>query len=102
MGSSPPPAMMPSFPKAAMSVPRHAERARGVGAHELDDLHHLGIVRVDLGAIFDALLERALFGEQEAIGGAQIVDLFAREAAALEANHVEPAQMGVIADRRAE
>src|SRR5690606_11884329 len=57
---------------------------------------------IGFDAIFDTLLERAFLGEQQTIRGAEIVDLFARETAALQAHDIEAAEVGVVADRRTE
>jgi hypothetical protein len=51
------------------------------------------IVGVKFGAILQALLECALFRKQQAIRGAQIVDLLAREPTALQADDIEATEM---------
>ena len=40
-----------------------------------------GLAGVDFGAVFDPLLESAFLGEEQAIGGTEIMDLLAGEAA---------------------
>ena len=45
--------------------------------------------------------KRALVGEQQAIGAAQVVDLLAREAAPAQPDDVEAREMGAVADRHA-
>ena len=54
------------------------------------------------GDVLDALLERALRREQMLVGAAQSVDRLAREAAALQADEIEPGERGAIAERDAE
>src|SRR6185312_5676752 len=71
----------------------------------LDEFDHPGdqlIALEDLGGILDALAQRALVRKDHSVGGPQLVDALAVEAAALEADKVEPCQMARITDGHAE
>src|SRR5690606_8444285 len=98
-GRSPEPARMPSLPGIRRA--RLADRTRGVGPDELDDLAYGPRVFVERGDVVDTLHERALLREEEMIGAAQRLQVVAREAAALEASNVEPGQTRPVAHHRA-
>ncbi len=65
----------------------------------LRDVHIVGELLLDVG---EPLLQRALRAEQGAVGAPQLVDRLAREAAARQPDDVQAAELGAVADRRAE
>ncbi len=69
---------------------------------EFDDLPHERIGREHLLHVLEPLHQRALACEQHAIGLAQLVDVLAGKAVALEADNVQPRQIGAVAEHHAE
>ena len=112
-GSSPPPARMASRPLLAArahAVPfepgaprRGVQIARSPPcADELDDLADVLVAGELLFHVGETLLQGAFRAEQRAIGAAKLMDRLARKAAARQPDDVEAAELGAVADRRAE
>src|SRR5439155_15595801 len=80
------------FPLSAIRSLRLADRSARIGADERDDVVDRADATEAVGRLVDAVAEGALGREQELIGTAQPLDIFAAEALALHADDVEPAQ----------
>jgi hypothetical protein len=87
---------------AAPAGARLAERPVAAAPDEVDDLHHGGHGREFRRDVLQPLGEGPLAAEDLLIGGAQRVDRRPVEAAALEPDDVEPAELGAVADRHRE
>src|SRR5581483_8735213 len=80
--------MSTSPPRPSRVGVGRAQRAFAAGTDEGDDLLHRRLVELLLH-IVEALHQRTLVGEQQAVGAAQGVDVVAREAEPLRADDVE-------------
>src|SRR4029077_3799835 len=91
-GSAPFPAMMPRGASAAIRPFRLADRARGIGADERDDVVDRADAAEALGNLVDPVVERPVGRKQKLIGATQSLNVLAAEAATLHADDVEPAK----------
>src|SRR5215831_7041631 len=92
-GSPPSPATMPSLSAlSAISLLRLADGAARIGADEGDDVLGRADSGKSLGGLVDAVAQGPVGEEQKLVGVSQTLDVLAAEAAALNADDVEPGQ----------
>src|SRR5512134_7379 len=85
-GNWPPPARMPSL--ALTCAPGLDDRPRRIDLDELDEIHHRPAVGIEPGDVGQPLGHRTFLGEEQAIGGAQRLNVVSRETAPLETDDI--------------
>src|SRR5215472_8731289 len=89
-GNRPPPATIPILPVAHLLG--LTDGAARIGANEVEDVVHRRDAAETLGGLVYAIAQSAIRGKQKLVGGAESVDVFAAEAAALHADNIQAAQ----------
>ena len=94
-------AIGPALHQAAVLVVSRGVQSDSVaaGADEVEDLLHDRVLAEFLADVLDPLGKRALVGEKQPIGAAQVVDLLAAEAAAAQPDDVETGEIGAVAEQ---